>query len=166
MGTKLGDMKEYDSFMDYSVSFYTSGVAQYAAAFDQGNVPYYTTTWQASNDADAQTYTSLIVQVPHTQMILELTSKKSLALGATRRPIHASAAHERRASPRALAMIEELEEVEDTGASLSPLSVNRAVSSATMAKMDDFYVTGMGAKKSRMTVAMVTQENATSGRVP
>jgi len=145
--TKLGDMKEYDSFMDYSVTFYTSGVAQYAAAFDKDNVPYYTTTFQSSSDATAQTYTSLIVQVPHTQMILELTSKKSLSLGETNRPVHASAAHERRLSARTVAMIEKFDDVEDTGASLSPLSVNRAVSAGVIAKLDDFYVTGMGAKK-------------------
>merc|ERR1712050_786220 len=120
---KLGDMKEYDSFMDYSVSFYTSGVAQYAAAFDQGNVPYYTTTWQASNDADAQTYTSLIVQVPHTQMILELTSKKSLSTTSSRKPIHL--AQERRLSSNAMANIdaisdaEEEEEQNERGATLS-----------------------------------------------
>merc|ERR1711976_287626 len=107
---------------DYSVTLYTSGLQQYAAAFDADGVPYYTTTFQASDDESSQTYTSLIVQVPHTQMILELTSKKSL--DSKRAPVHL--AGERR---------------------LSPISVNRAASSATMAKLDDFYVKGMGVKK-------------------
>merc|ERR1719502_2654390 len=34
-----------------------------------------------------------------------------------------------------------------TGGSMTALSVNRAVSSAALAKLDDFYVTGMGTKK-------------------
>merc|ERR1719282_1188251 len=92
---KLGDLKEYDSFMDYSVTLYTAGIQQYAAAFDADNVPYYTATFQASDDVSAQTFTSLIVQVPHTQMILELTSKKSL--DSKRAPVHL--AGERRLSP-------------------------------------------------------------------
>jgi len=80
---KLGDMTAYDSFMDFSVSLYTTDLAKYAAAFDKDQVPYYTTTWQTSIDASAQTYTSLIVQAHKSQMILELTSKRSLAVGET-----------------------------------------------------------------------------------
>jgi hypothetical protein len=143
---KLGDMSEYDSFMDFSVSLYTTDLAQYATAFDKDKVPYYTTTWQSSADEAAQTYTSLIVQAHKSQMILELTSKKALSVGETSRPIHAAASGERRLSARALAMIDELE-AKNTGASLTTLSVNRAVSAAALAKLDDFYVTGMGTKK-------------------
>jgi len=151
--SKLGDMKEYDSFMDYSVTLYTSSLAQYAAAFDKDEVPYYTTT---SQDQNGESYTSLIVQVDKSQMILELTSKKSLASGETRRPVHASAPSERRVSARASAMINELEKAEfpppgpspsPSGSGVSVLSVNRAVSAATLAKLDDFYVNGMGTKK-------------------
>jgi len=143
--TKLGDMKEYDSFMDFSVTFYTSGLAQYASAFDRDQVPYYTTTWQ---DDNAQSYTSLIVQVDKSQMLLELTSKKSLELGETLRPVHAAAPSTRRVSARALAMIDALEQKNAlSGASLTPLSVNRAISAAGLAKIDDFYVSGMGTKK-------------------
>jgi len=123
-------------------------LAKYASAFDKDKVPYYTTTWQSSADGSAQTYTSLIVQAHKSQMILELTSKKSLSVGETNRPIHAGSPNERRLSPRALAMIEELEQANVlTGASLTTLSVNRAVSAAALAKLDDFYVTGMGTKK-------------------
>jgi len=143
--SKLGDMTKFDSFMDFSVSFYTTGLAQYAAAFDKDKVPYYTTS---SQDENGNSYTSLIVQVAKSPMILELTSKKSLALGETRRAVHAAAHSERRISARAVAMIEELEQKNVlTGASMTPLSVNRAVSAATLAKLDDFYVTGMGTKK-------------------
>merc|ERR1719453_2417531 len=51
-------------------------------------------------------------------------------------------------SQRAIAMVEKLEQDSAfTGASMTAISVNRAVSSAVMAKLDDFYVTGMGTKK-------------------
>jgi len=142
---KLGDMKTFDSFMDFSVTFYTSDLAGYTSAFDKDEVPYYTMTSQYDN---AQSYTSVFVQVAKSQMILELTSKKSLASSETRRSVHSAASSERRMSPRAVAILEELEKSNvSTGASMTPLSVNRAVSAATLAKLDDFYVTGMGAKK-------------------
>jgi hypothetical protein len=145
---KLGDMSAYDSFMDFSVSLYTTDLAQYATKFDKDQVPYYTTTWQSSDDEAAQTYTSLIVQAHKSQMILELTSKKSLSVGETSRPVHAAAPSERRLSARALAMIDDLEVKNAlTGTSLTTLSVNRAVSAAALAKLDDFYLTGMGTKK-------------------
>merc|ERR1712137_1345316 len=134
-------MTEYDSFMDFSVSLYTTDLAKYASAFDKDKVKYYTTTWQSSADTSAQTYTSLIVQAHKSQMILELMSKKSLSPSETNRPIHAAAPSERRLSPRALAMIDELEQKNMlTGASLTTLSVNRAVSATALAKLDDFYV--------------------------
>jgi len=143
--TKLGDMKEFDAFMDYSVSFYTTGIAQYASAFDKDSVPYYTTTWSGEN---GQSYTSLIVRVAKSQMILELTSKKTLSVSETRQEVHVAHPSERRMSARAIDMIENLEQSNAlTGASLTALSVNRAVSSAVLAKLDDFYVTGMGTKK-------------------
>jgi len=146
--SKLGDMTQFDSFMDFSVTFYTSGVAKYAAAFDKDKVPYYTMT---SQDETGQSYTSLIVRVAKTQMIVELTSKKSLALGETQRAIHAASPSERRVSARASAMIEELDNSKLqwpwSKPSMTALSVNRAVSASVLAKLDDFYVSGMGTKK-------------------
>jgi hypothetical protein len=142
---KLGNMSKFDSFMDFSVTFYTPGLAQYAAAFDKDDVPYYTTTW---TDENGQSYSSLIVQVHKTQMILELTSKKSLRLEQTQRSIHTAALGERRMTKRALDMIADLEKSSSIAeASMTAVSVNRAVSSTVLAKLDDFYVTGMGTKK-------------------
>merc|ERR1719446_413881 len=131
---KLGEMKEYDSFMDFSTTFYTASISKYAAAFDADNVSYFATTWQ-SNSKNATSYTSLIVQVPDTQVVIELTSKESLQLGQTKRPIHALVPGEQRASSRALSLVEELEssgklsgKLEGEAATFVPLSVNRAVS--------------------------------------
>merc|ERR1712070_643398 len=134
--SKLGDMTKFDAFMDFSVTFYTTGIEQYAAAFDKDSVPYYTTTWE---DDSAQSYTSLIVQVAKSPMILELTSKQSLnsSLSETRRAVNVAGSSERRMSARALSMIEELEQKKElTGASLTPISVNRAISAAGLAKLD------------------------------
>merc|ERR1711920_907570 len=79
----------------------------------------------------------------------ELTSKKSLSASLSRKPIHL--AQERRLSSNAMANIDAIfdaeEEQNERGATLSPISVNRAASAATMSKLDDFYVKGMGAKK-------------------
>merc|ERR1711988_1561945 len=85
--SKLGNMTKFDSFMDFSATFYTTGIEQYAAAFDKDSVPYYMTTWE---DDRAQSYTSLIVQVAKSPMILELTSKQSLnsSLSETRRAVN------------------------------------------------------------------------------
>merc|ERR1712137_1044793 len=81
-------------------------------------------------------------------MILELTSKKTLSASTGRAPVNLL---KPRLSPNAIALIEAIveaeEEIKQTGASLSPISVNRAASSATMAKLDDFYLNGMGVKK-------------------
>jgi hypothetical protein len=139
---KLGDMTAYDSFMDYSVSFHTSNLAAYATAFDKDSVPYYAATWASVTDNTASTYSSLIVQVPSTQMVLELISSGTLS--GVARTVHEST--EVRASQRALAMIDELSS-QNTGSVLTPVSVNRAASAATIAKLDDFYVTGMGTSK-------------------
>merc|ERR1719440_914001 len=54
-------------------------------------------------------------------------------------------------------MIEKLEQENAlSGASLIAISVNRAVSSAVLDKLDDFYVTGMGTKK-------VSDDSSTNG---
>lgn len=44
-------------------------------------------------------------------------------------------------------MIDQLDEQSLLGGIITPLSVNRAVSTATLAKLDDFYVNGMGTTK-------------------
>jgi hypothetical protein len=143
--TNLGDMKTFNAFMDFSVSLYTTAIAQYASAFDADSVPYYTTAW---SDENGQSYTSLIVRVAKTQMLIELTSKKSLSASETKRDVHIAHSSERRMSARSIAMIEKLEQSNSLSAkSLTPVSVNRGVSSAVLAKLDDFYVTGMGTKK-------------------
>merc|ERR1719213_447744 len=72
---KLGDMSKFDSFMDFNVVFATSSLQSYKSAFDRDGVKYLLGTW--SNTAGQQ-YSSLLVQVPGSQLILELVQKSSL----------------------------------------------------------------------------------------
>merc|ERR1719284_129391 len=74
---KLGDMSSFDSFMDFNVVFATSSLQSYKSAFDRDGVKYLLGTW--SNTAGQQ-YSSLLVQVPGSQLLLELVQKTSLVL--------------------------------------------------------------------------------------
>merc|ERR1711934_128089 len=142
---KLSDMAtRFDSFMDYNSFFYTTALETYAATFKSDGVPTYTTTWSYQG----KTWTSVFVHVPGTQHVIELCQDVSLSTVDATTPHHAIP----RASPRAIEMIQK-SNVEAGSAIISPLAVNRAVSTATLAKLDDFYVTGMGTTKSESTAA-------------
>jgi len=135
---KLGDMSSFDSFMDYNAMLYTKDLAGYITKFKTGSVPYYTTTWPYNST----TWTSVFVHVPNTQMVLELCSP-STSLPADF--VAASSRGAQRASDSAVEAVLTRAEKADSDSLLWPLAVNRAASAATMAKLDDFYVTGMGA---------------------
>jgi len=136
--SKLGDMTKFDSFMDFNVMFYTTGLAAYASTFKADSVPFYTTTWSYQN----QTWTSLFVHVPNTQLILELCQNTTLGFPAGHHETQRATSH---SLERVLAMAPAPEDsATSTGALLTPLAVNRATSAATFAKLEDFYVTGMG----------------------
>jgi hypothetical protein len=147
--SKLADIStRYDSFMDYNVVFSTSatGLAAYKSAFDADSVSYFTGTWSSSSGTK---YTSIIVQVPGTQMVLELCSATTLTYNeGDTQPISL----EQRVSDTALLSIEadsgsDNSQTSSEGAILSGLAVNRAASATSMAKLEDFYVDGMGTTK-------------------
>jgi len=141
--TKLGSMSSFDSFMDFNVMFYTADLAAYVTLFDADSVPYYSFEFTAS---DGTAYNSVIVRVPGSQLLLELISESTVALKFARRPVRStSQPGEQRASARALAMMKEHSLGSTTGGIISPLAVNRAVDAATLTKVNDFYVNGMGA---------------------
>ena len=88
------------------------------------------------------TWTSIFIHVPSTQLVIELAQDVKLDGDY---PIH----EQPRASPRAIKHAHSLvqpvtDSPNDVGAIISPLAVNRAVSVETMAKLEDFYVTGFG----------------------
>merc|ERR1711988_341556 len=77
--TKLGDMSKFDSFMDYNAVFATTGLQNYKNAFKADGVKYLAGTWTGPTGTE---YTSVIVNVPGSQLILELCQKGSLTYGA------------------------------------------------------------------------------------
>jgi len=137
---KLGDMSDFDSFMDFNAFFYTTGLADYVSTFKADGVGMYTTTWTY----DSQTWTSVFVHVPNTQLTIELCQNTTLdaELVGENVPRHAIA----RASPSAIAKALAIDS-STSGAIISPLAVNRAVSATAMAKIEDFYVTGFKTTK-------------------
>merc|ERR1719379_1988726 len=76
---KLGDMSKFDSFMDLNVVFATSSLQAYKTAFEADGVKHLVGTW---SDTQGKAYSSIIVQVPDSQLILELVQQTSLTLDA------------------------------------------------------------------------------------
>jgi len=146
--SKLGDMSNFDSFMDFNVMFYTTGLEAYVTTFKADGIPMFSTTWSYNGT----TWTSVFIQVPNTQMIIELCQDTTLtALEATH---HATPRATARALEKVSAMVHPLSDTLATtsAAIITPLAVNRAVSAKAMAALENFYVTGMGTKKLEDTV--------------
>merc|ERR1712137_350927 len=142
---KLGEMTTFDSFMDYNVVFATNSLQTYKAAFDRDGVKYLVGTWSDSQNSQ---FSSIIVQVPGSQLILELVQKTSLMLTEDQIPVQL----EQRVPDSVLAEQEKRraakQSVLDTTSDyIVSLVVNRAASSKAMSQLDDFYVTGMGTTK-------------------
>jgi len=141
---KLGDMSKFDSFMDFNAVFATSSLQSYKTAFDRDGVKYLTGSWSSS---DNQQYSSLLVQVPGSQLILELVQKTSLELAQG----ETSVQMEQRVPDSILKDQDSSmsgEGVSDTTSDyIVSLVVNRAASSKAMSQLEDFYVAGMGTTK-------------------
>jgi hypothetical protein len=141
---KLGDMSKFDSFMDFNVVFATTSLQSYKSAFDRDSVKYLTGSW---SNSEGQQYSSLLVQVPGSQLILELVQKTSLELAEG----EVSVQMEQRVPDSILESHDSNlsgELVSDTTSDyIVSLVVNRAASSKAMSELEDFYVTGMGTSK-------------------
>jgi hypothetical protein len=142
---KLGDMSKFDSFMDYNAVLATTKLQSIKSQFDSDGVKYLTGTWSNSN---GDQYSSLLVQISGSQLILELVQKTSLVLaeGETAEQM------EQRVPDSVLSEQDSnLSSAEDDDESsksyLVSLVVNRAASSTAMSELEDFYVTGMGTTK-------------------
>jgi hypothetical protein len=137
---KLGDMSAFDSFMDFNVVFATSSLSSYKSKFDSDGVKYLLGSW--SNTAGQQ-YSSLIVQVPGSQLLLELVQKSSLGANGVqmeqRVPDSVLSDQESRLSGEAVS--------DTTSDYIVSLVVNRAASSTAFSQLEDFYVGGMGTTK-------------------
>jgi len=140
----LGDMSKFDSFMDFNVVFATSSLQSYKSAFDQDGVNYLVGSW---SNTGGQQYSSLLVQVPGSQLLLELVQKTSLELSEGQ----ISLPMEQRVPNSILEEQDSAmsgEAVADTTSDyIVSLVVNRAASSKSMSELEDFYVDGMGTTK-------------------
>jgi len=67
---RLGDFSGFDSFMDYSATFYTSDLQPYIEAFNADGVSHFVGQWSDGSD----TWYSLIFKIPGGTYVLELTS--------------------------------------------------------------------------------------------
>jgi len=149
--TKLGDMTKFDSFMDFNAVFATTGLQNYKDTFKADGVKYLAGTWTGPTGTE---YTSIIVNVPGSQLILELCQKGSLTYGGDeagpvkleqRLPDSILVAHdESLTSDEGMSLVPSTSTV---GAYIVSLGINHAASAKAMAKLEDFYVTGMGTTK-------------------
>jgi len=134
---KLGDMSTFDPLMDFNVVFATSSLSSYKSAFDRDGVKYLLGTW---SDSNGDAYSSLLVQVPGSQLLLELVQKSSLGANGVqmeqRVPDSVLSDQESRLSGEAVS--------DTTSDYIVSLVVNRAASSTAMSQLEDFYVGGMG----------------------
>jgi len=142
---KLGDMSKFDSFMDYNAVLATTKLQSIKSAFDSDGVKYLTGTW---SNSDGQQYTSLLVQISGSQLILELVQKTSLVLAEGETAVQM----EQRVPDSVLSeqdsnLSAQEGDDEATKAHIVSLAVNRAASSKAMSELEDFYVTGMGTTK-------------------
>jgi len=138
---KLGDMSRFDSFMDFNTVFATSSLQSYKSAFDRDNVKYLVGKWV---DGQGRQYSSILVHVPDSQLVLELVQRTSLEGPSVeleqRVPDSVIAQQENRLSAVTV--------VPDTTSDyIVSLVVNRAVSLKSLDLLDGFYVSGMGTTK-------------------
>lgn len=128
---KVGSMDNFDAFLDYNVHFfaYHEYFDKLYAAFTEGGVATLAVSWPA----DDQTWYGFFVQVPKTQMILEFSSNRSLALADD-----ATVVLEPRLSATARATATATKQRQ-----LSVAAVSRA--SSDVAAVEAFYVGGMNA---------------------
>lgn len=143
---KLRDMTSYDSFMDFNAVFATSGLQAYKNSFKSDGVKYLAGTWTGPTGTE---YTSIIVQVPNSQLILELVQQGSLTYDEDETP--AVKLEQRVPDELLIGQVERLTSnlpnVTKSGAYIVSLGINRAASAKSMAQLEDFYVTGMGTQK-------------------
>jgi len=144
---KFGDMSKFDSFMDYNAPLATKSLQALKSQFDKDGVKYLTATW---SDTSGSQYSSILVQVSGSQLILQLCQKGSLTLAEGETAVQLE-----QQVPDDILQDQESNLLANDGDSetfskdhIVSLGINRAASAKAMSALEDFYVTGMGAKKS------------------
>lgn len=127
-------MEKYDAFMDYNVVLFAGDeLPAYAKAMAADNVKFLSASWKASS---GDTWYSVIVHVPSTQMVIELVGASSP--GAEYES--AMATLEARMSPRQIKRFGS----KKAGGILEAVSVNRACSNISV--IEQFYTNAIKAK--------------------
>jgi hypothetical protein len=67
---RLGDLKAFDQFMDYGLTFFTASLQPYQDAFTKDDVPFFLGQWEAGSD----TWYSLIFLVKSSHYVIEIVS--------------------------------------------------------------------------------------------
>lgn len=142
--SKVGSMDHFDWFMDYNVGFFTSSLDSYIERLRSLNTSFLSASWPALEN----TWYSVLVHVPGTQMVVELMGSKSDTL-----PLENTIVLEQRMTA---ARIEQFLESPPADMILSVASVSRA--SSNLAAIEEFYTNGVGASVSqRSTTDDVTR---------
>jgi len=68
---RLGDLKAFDQFMDYSATFFTATLQPYIDAFTKDSVPHLVAQWETD---DKDTWYSVIFLVKASHYVIELVS--------------------------------------------------------------------------------------------
>lgn len=130
--TRLGNMSSFDDFMDYNVVLFAGeDMPTYAEALAKDMVPFFTASWKANT---GDTWYSMFVHVPKSQMIFELVGKVSPGT-----KYETSASLEPRVSPRNVARFAS----QKTSGVLEAVSVTRACSNISI--IEYFYTEAIGA---------------------
>ena len=130
---RLGNMSDFDAFMDFNVGLFTTDLTRYTDRFDADGVPYLLLRWTVG----AADWFSAVALVPRTSMVLELISTNYTARG-----VAAPLASEARSGAAALAAAA----AAAAGPSrdfLYPIRVGRAATS--LAAVDAFYASAFPA---------------------
>jgi len=131
---RLNNMSAFDAFMDYNVVLFAGeDMPSYADALSKDNVPFLVASWTANT---GDTWYSMFVHTPKSQMILELVGKVSPgAQYATN-----SVTLEPRVSPRNVARFAS----QKSDGVLEAVAVTRACSN--ISSVEYFYTEAIGAK--------------------
>eukprot|EP00811_Abedinium_folium_P030980 NODE_5003_length_1821_cov_4.335301.p1 GENE.NODE_5003_length_1821_cov_4.335301~~NODE_5003_length_1821_cov_4.335301.p1 ORF type:complete len:507 (+),score=130.93 NODE_5003_length_1821_cov_4.335301:47-1567(+) len=131
---KVGNMSQFDAWMDFNVGLYTIQLDDYLKSLSKDGVPFLPAKWTARG----ATMYSAFVHVPKSQLIVELIASDSSTIAALEPNVLTL---EQRLSDE---IIETMVQSPPTGWILKAVKVSRAATD--LAAIDEFYVKGMHAK--------------------
>jgi hypothetical protein len=132
---KMGNMTEFDAFMDFNVGLFTSNMDHFVTKFVDDAVPHLRASWTTSS---AGMMYSVFVHVPKSQMVIELIASHSNILAADPEVVPM----EQRLSD---SVMKAISKDPPTGTVLKAVKVSRAATD--LDALDAFYEIGMQTEK-------------------